>query len=49
MPKVWQLAAEILLALDELLASAGLEPAEFRSQQAAAALAAAGHTGPVGS
>ena len=41
MPKVWQLAADIPLALDELLESRGLAPAEFRSQQASDAAVAA--------
>jgi WS/DGAT/MGAT family acyltransferase len=41
MPKVWQLAADIPLALDELLDAAGLAPAEFRSRQAADAVIAA--------
>ena len=44
MPGVWQLAADIPLALDELLAAAGLTPAEYRSSQAADAAAAAGLT-----
>ena len=35
MPRVWQLAAGIPLALDELLDAAGLAPAEFRSREAA--------------
>jgi len=43
MPGVWQLAADIPLALDELLDAAGLAPAEYRSSQAAAA---AGPTTP---
>jgi hypothetical protein len=46
MPKVWQLAAGIPLALDELLAAADLAPAEFRSQQSADAVAAATPTDP---
>jgi diacylglycerol O-acyltransferase len=37
MPKVWQLAADIPLALDELLAAGGLGPAEYRSEDSAAA------------
>jgi hypothetical protein len=41
MPRVWQLAADIPVALDELLAAAGLPPAEFRSEQAAEAVEAA--------
>ena len=41
MPKVWQLAADIPLALDQLLAAAGLAEAEFRSGQSADAVAAA--------
>ena len=46
MPRVWQLAADVPLALDELLAAAGLGPAEFRSPQAAQAVEAAGGTTP---
>jgi hypothetical protein len=46
MPRVWQLAADIPLALDELLAAAGLEPAEFRSTHAAQAVEAAGTFAP---
>jgi len=42
MPKVWKLAADIPVALDELLSAAGLPPAEFRSRQAADAVAAVG-------
>jgi diacylglycerol O-acyltransferase len=38
MPKAWQLAADIPLALDELLDAACLAPAEFRSRQAADAV-----------
>ncbi|HEX7442473.1 MAG TPA: wax ester/triacylglycerol synthase family O-acyltransferase [Acidimicrobiales bacterium] len=41
MPKVWQLAADIPLALDELLESSGLAPAEFRSRPASDAVTAA--------
>jgi diacylglycerol O-acyltransferase / wax synthase len=37
MPKVWQFAADVPLALDELLAAAGEKPATFRSEEAAAA------------
>ncbi len=39
MPKVWQLAADVPLALDELLAAAGEPPAAFRSAQSADAAA----------
>ena len=46
MPKVWQLAADIPLALDELLESSGLAPAEFRSRQASDAVTAAHMGGP---
>jgi hypothetical protein len=46
MPKVWQLAADIPLALDELLDAAGLAPAEYRSSQATDAASAAGRTTP---
>jgi WS/DGAT/MGAT family acyltransferase len=42
MPRVWHLAADVPLALDELLAAAGLPPAAFRSDQAAEAVVAAG-------
>jgi len=42
MPRVWQLAADVPLALDELLAAAGLEPAGYRSAQAAQAVEASG-------
>jgi WS/DGAT/MGAT family acyltransferase len=45
-PKVWHLAADIPLALDELLDAAGLEPATYRSEDAAAAIRAAGIDGP---
>lgn len=41
-PKVWNLAADIPLALDELLAAAGLGPATYRSTDAAHAVRAAG-------
>ena len=41
-PKVWHLAADIPLALDELLDAAGLEPATYRSADAAEAVRAAG-------
>jgi len=41
MPRVWQLAAHVPVALEELLAAAGLPPAEFRSDQAAEAVEAA--------
>jgi diacylglycerol O-acyltransferase / wax synthase len=41
-PKVWHLAAAIPLALDELLDAAGLEPATYRSEDAAGAVRAAG-------
>ena len=44
MPKVWQLAAGIPTALDELLDAADLAPAEFRSREAAEAV----HPGPPG-
>jgi diacylglycerol O-acyltransferase len=46
MPRVWQLAADIPLALDELLDAAGLAPAEYRSSQATDAASAAGLTTP---
>ena len=46
MPRVWQLAADIPLALDELLDVAGLGPAEFRSTHAAQAVEAAGMSHP---
>ena len=46
MPAVWQLAADIPLALDELLAAVGEAPAEFRSAQSAAAVGASGITQP---
>jgi len=42
MPRVWDLAADIPLALDELLDAAGLEPAVYRNKDAAAAVQAAG-------
>jgi len=42
MPKVWRLAAEIPLALDELLAAAGEAPAAFRSTESAEAVRSAG-------
>ena len=42
MPKVWQLAADVPLALDELLEAAGQAPAEFRSVESADAVAASG-------
>jgi hypothetical protein len=41
-PKVWHLAADIPLALDELLDAAGLEAATYRSADAAEAVRAAG-------
>ena len=41
-PRVWHLAADIPLALDELLEAAGLEPAAYRSEEAADAARAAG-------
>jgi WS/DGAT/MGAT family acyltransferase len=41
-PKVWNLAADIPLALDNLLDAAGLEPASYRSADALAAVRAAG-------
>ncbi len=41
-PRAWQLAADIPLALDELLEAAGLEPASFRSDEAVDAARAAG-------
>ena len=41
-PRLWNLAADIPLALDELLEGAGLEPATYRSADAAAAARAAG-------
>jgi hypothetical protein len=41
-PKVWNLAADIPLALDNLLDAAGLEPATYRSADALAAVRAAG-------
>ncbi|HEY1466840.1 MAG TPA: WS/DGAT domain-containing protein, partial [Acidimicrobiales bacterium] len=41
-PKVWNLAAAIPLALDELLDAAGLGPATYRSTDAADAVRAAG-------
>ena len=41
-PRVWSLAADIPLALDELLEGAGLEPATYRSADAAEAARAAG-------
>jgi hypothetical protein len=41
-PKVWHLAAAIPPALDELLDVAGLEPATYRSEEAADAVRAAG-------
>jgi WS/DGAT/MGAT family acyltransferase len=41
-PKVWNLAADIPLALDELLDAAGLGPATYRSTDAADAVRAAG-------
>jgi hypothetical protein len=41
-PKVWNLAADIPLALDELLEAAALEPATYRSADAADAARAAG-------
>ena len=46
MPGVWQLAADIPLALDELLAAVGEAPAEFRSAQSAAAVRASGVNSP---
>ena len=46
MPKVWHLAADIPVALDELLGAAGLPSAEFRSRQAAEAVVAAGAAPP---
>jgi diacylglycerol O-acyltransferase len=42
MPKVWDLAADIPLALDELLKAANLEPAVYRNKDAAIAVHAAG-------
>ena len=48
-PRVWHLAAYIPLALDELLAAVGLEPATYRSEEAADAARAAGVTGIPGS
>jgi diacylglycerol O-acyltransferase len=41
-PRVWNLTADIPLALDELLAAAGETPAAFRSEEAAAAVRACG-------
>ena len=46
MPKVWDLAAGIPLALDELLAAAGEAPACFRSEEAAEAVVASGAAAP---
>jgi hypothetical protein len=46
MPKVWQLAADIPLALDELLAAAGEAPATFRADEPAGAAPASGATAP---
>lgn len=42
MPKIWELARSIPRALDDLLQAAGLEPAGFRSEEAAQALRAVG-------
>jgi WS/DGAT/MGAT family acyltransferase len=41
-PRVWSLAASIPVALDELLAGCGLEPATYRSEDAAEAARASG-------
>ena len=41
-PRVWNLAAAIPLALDELLEAAGEDPATYRSEAAAAAVRASG-------
>ncbi len=46
MPKAWELAASIPLALDELLAAAGEGPACFRSDEAAEAVVASGAAAP---
>jgi hypothetical protein len=46
MPKVWQLAGAIPLALDELLAAAGEAPAEYRSPESADAVRASGTGSP---
>lgn len=48
MPKVWQLAADIPLALDELLAAAGEAPATYRSEESAAAARASDVVVPPG-
>ena len=48
MPRVWQLAAGIPLALDELLDAADLAPAEFRSREAADACQSATTRGAAG-
>jgi diacylglycerol O-acyltransferase len=42
MPRVWQLAADVPLAIDELLAAAGEAPAEYRSAESEAAVRASG-------
>jgi diacylglycerol O-acyltransferase / wax synthase len=42
MPKVWGLAADIPLALDELLAAAKLDPATYRNKDAAIAVKLSG-------
>jgi diacylglycerol O-acyltransferase len=42
MPKVWKLAADVPVALDELLAAAGEPPAEYRSAESADAVRASG-------
>ncbi len=42
MPRIWELARDVPVALDELLAAADLGPATFRSSEAADAIRAAG-------
>src|ERR1700678_383210 len=46
MPKVWQLAADIPFALDELLAAAGEASATYRSVESADAVRLSGATVP---
>ncbi len=48
MPKVWQLAADVPLALDELLAAAGQEPAAYRADGTVAGSSPGTSTGDPG-